>query len=1644
MRLFNKIILAATLAAVSSGLAWAVGTTTTIRVRVEIANHTPVSGADVMLVNYGMNGPTSNSTAAVTDATGVYTFTVSTGLSYNLYVNKHGYSPTMRDQFNNPDPSVQRYFWTMPGMPLSSTVTVMNDQVNVGQIRLPFTHATFSKVLFGGVNVMGLQEPGFFGITQSNDTGVGTLTVDNVPYAEANTYNIGIYDPEKNRGINRNVMTALGSGTSPIIFTSADFDNSVPPTRVENNVSQNSGARATDGVEGVIQEVGYSTNTLPHMGINFHYCNPSYGNSTIWANSDDNGRFQLFGLIPGVTYYAEVMGGCSWRQNSGPVGCFAPSRNPGLTQDLCLSNPPPPAPGANDFLYISSADVTYVTLQLARMPRSAGNISVYVKASNGSAIPNSTVNINPDGSPWPKTPTSCQSNNYSDYVSTPGFANANFNATTGYALVDGLPSGNYTINVWTPFSNGGNSNAGFNSGVDGQSPAWGMNMSGGNWMQAHCYGTGVDDYRVTVDTDPATNDGQMLHVYDSSGAPVLDGAGVQLSSITYIIPTGTNHTGLVTGTIKFPGIVDLRETPIMVTLYSQCNSTFSCQGGGNFAPIDGNGAASYTYSVNVASGAAYYMNVSATKWGRINKGGGDNTIHLESTGTAVVNMEFAPAGIVSGTLYKPDGTVFTPANNQYIWIGADNNAGWSNSQLQKDGTFVMSDVLPGINRFRVGSSGGSVGGVTFDYALGLPAPTVNVIAGSTATVNLNLVNATRVGIQFNSAKTPDSSVVMSGSDAMIGFKVLPVSAGTVLNGAAIQKMLSKGGDSGDSVRFNFSPPTDPGTEGPCGQGWPGGFCGDAVPSPVVYDLYLMRSGDFGKMEGTPIPNAPYPHFVMISSSKNVIVDSVHANGLVALPYGGGVSSGVVVNMTPSVDMSDWGNATAKGAVTANNFFRQADFESLGGDFDRFMEYLPLLTLYDENSKFSAAGIVVPSPAFIAVHDQDFNLAFAQGYTAFKNLLDSANGFGYEIRGLRPSKCYTAVLTTPNYPHYQTRICTGVNKSTVTLNIDMDTLVGAGATILGLVKSSATPSVALATATVEIAGEGVEPRTAVTTSTGAFRFEGLSAGTVKIKVTADGYAPATAELDLTGSNIYQQAFFLFPAPGSINGTVYSQKLPFAKVQPGALLYAYDDTYNGTNPTAPLPLLKAVTGSDGTYTINGLVTGHVYKVFLKVPGKYTLNQAVTATAGVVTGVDFTMLPKPLDIEVFARMNTEKDVYEFTVLNPQDFKTGFINWGESPFDPAHVSTVTMTKLNSGELHGEIPLGLLNPTKTYVLQGAALSYSGKSVVREILFGKGYKGNANQNIDNAIIGDDSDDGFGRKSNEAPIDKSGGDFSALSFPPGVLQPVSTGAIPSCTFTGTGKDDASVADKVNALGSDAFAGNLYTVSMSSIATNENKDFELTLAYDKTTANLNDLAVSQYNTTTSKWEEVPGVATINPVKGTVKVKLKKLASVLSVKQAGTAPMGVFDGRQYVVRPQATSSSTSGTFAVVRPSVAGDAFAGSKMKVFNYPNPFSLKLKTVTAHNHDAGNLASLTTNGTFIHVEVPAANGGPCRIRIYTLAGELVNDLSNTCVGGKYNYFEWNGHNKGGQEVANGVYYGVVELSGKAPDLKDATFKMAVIK
>ena len=132
---------------------------------------------------------------------------------------------------------------------------------------------------------------------------------------------------------------------------------------------------------------------------------------------------------------------------------------------------------------------------------------------------------------------------------------------------------------------------------------------------------------------------------------------------------------------------------------------------------------------------------------------------------------------------------------------------------------------------------------------------------------------------------------------------------------------------------------------------------------------------------------------------------------------------------------------------------------------------------------------------------------------------------------------------------------------------------------------------------------------------------------------------------------------------------------------------------------------------------------------------------------------------------------------------------------------------------------------------------------------------------------------------------------------------------------------------------------------------------------------------------------------------------------------------------------------------------AFAGAEIEVFNFPNPFNLETKTKVLNLNPGGGgpfgfgTAQVTTRGTIIRVGVPKAVSGPGKIRIFSLAGELVREydcgmLSGADGGtgsGTYFYFEWDGRNSAGREVASDVYFGEIKIGGQKK-----FWKMAVVK
>ncbi len=236
MRGSTKIILAAALLAVSFGMASAQVDPPKLNVYIKDQNGNPVQGVQVAAIEFGMNGPSTHTIIGVTGADGkVTTFDLTINKNYNLFYSSHGYSPSISDQFNNPEYDPNRNVYATGTNIYYSTFTLTSGLTGVGRLVQEFTGATANKILFGGVYNMSSQMQGGSGIVRTDGSGNGVLVVDNVPYAEANTYNIGLYDPELNRGIGRNVMTAL-SGSSPVVSyvggAKLNFNQSVPPARV--------------------------------------------------------------------------------------------------------------------------------------------------------------------------------------------------------------------------------------------------------------------------------------------------------------------------------------------------------------------------------------------------------------------------------------------------------------------------------------------------------------------------------------------------------------------------------------------------------------------------------------------------------------------------------------------------------------------------------------------------------------------------------------------------------------------------------------------------------------------------------------------------------------------------------------------------------------------------------------------------------------------------------------------------------------------------------------------------------------------------------------------------------------------------------------------------------------------------------------------------------------------------------------------------------------------------------------------------------------------------------------------------------------------------------------------------------------------
>ncbi len=1652
----------------------------------------PVASAQVAAVVFSTSNGNPDPTLTVfgfTNTSGQVTFSPGNadGLAqfynYMILASSQGYTPGITAQFQNgplnvtPNPlSVSYGTFTL--------TSAAYQGLQLGEIDLPFTNATANGMIMGQIGLFsGGGGAVQYALTKANGAGAGTLQLTNVAAAAGNTYMAMAFDPAGNGGHGNGIppqpVGSAVTGGGVLALGSVNFTSAgQPPVANVQQAQQNAGgANGSLNVSGIVTDTTTNHTPLANVFVQFNgNYQDNYNNNRNdfrGTNTDQNGVFQLYGLLPGVTYYASVTGTCSasscyagFQANMNGVQSSVPTL---LSQTILSVN--------GSIVSGSSTSVLNTTIQLPALAPSTGTLAVYITDQFGHAIPQAGLGFWPDGSGWQGAGGgSCTG----PYISTPGLVSVNnVQATTGYYLLTGLPSGNYQLNVWTPY---GSTN--FNNGPDG-APRWG-NGGGGS----ACSGSDTDDLRITVDTTQPT--GHDVGVYNQYG--VLQ---YSTSSLNVVVNVSTGSTGLLSGTLTFPGVVNLSSSPILIALNVQCNSGGNCPQAGGFGVFNAVSTGPLVnYSIAVSSGHSYWVNVQSQYWGAVFPSGGQPTVDLTATSSATLNLTFQPAGRVVGTLRKPDGTAYIPPSSFGAPdINADGSGAWGYANLNNDGTFAIGGLLPGNYTLHVQSWAGG-----FPYTTQIPNPAVTVAANQDVHQDVSMISAVNVLPSLNISKLPVMSPTVcpsnngNGSCPVDDYDVLALPAGGSLAAGVNSFLISTKGEV--SNLFAYSPSTGTVNSYHCDGTYLSapGFCALPMASNgqtgTSYDFYVLRRGDFDQNNRG---GGARPFFVVEYSSKSIPVNGSLATTPLWNQSSNSTSTVEGINLGPAVDLSGTAEAVLAGTVTAVNMINQREFQALGGVFNNFTAYLPQIWVYDSSGSLKGVGVATPYPPLFGLYpalNNNLQAAVAANNWAQFQTLDSAappNGWGslgYEIRGLTAGQTYTVVATSPNYPPYKTSATLGGSGTTTYLNVNLD--LNQGSTLSGIVQS--TNSAVIVGAQVTVSAPGYSAVTLVTDSAGSWSLSGLSAGQYKVDVVANGYAE-TAEFVSVGANTTATAATIqMPLGGAsisgvvqttdpdlAKGAVFGIKLSTSQAYPlsGVTVAAYDDTLNAQNPGAPLALVKTVTDSSGSYTLQGLRVGDAYRLFVDQPEYFVATLTTTTVTGNLPGVNFNLIRKPLNVNVFGYVAGSN--YEFQITNYKAFSSGNAWIGGSPFTMTGSTNVgngfqerpdaTGTK----ELFLDYPLSSLTAGTVYTLHVEAQPNDPNKpkVVKELSFGLGLKINTAQAIDETLIGDVSLNANGIPNNQVAVDASGGDPSALSLPAGGVIPTFSTAVPSVSMKSS---DASQVPQASSLSTAAVAGNFYSVTLSSV--NYASGVDITLKYNQSGSDLNDLAIYTFDAASNKWKSVPGTQTLDPVSGTISIRrLHSLASVLQVSQASSGGLSALaasgpagaravglqalsDGHSYRVNPASLTlrPDDSGVFVILKPSAVGSgSFAGTTVKIYNFPNPFNLQSKVVSLNTTSSnacstgGLPATVNTNGTVIKYEVPAGISGQGAIRIYTVSGRLVRELDGgDVVGGNCYYTTWDGTNRSGQNVGNGVYYGILTVSGNKAGGSNGTFKMAVIK
>lgn len=747
-----------------------------------------------------------------------------------------------------------------------------------------------------------------------------------------------------------------------------------------------------------------------------------------------------------------------------------------------------------------------------------------------------------------------------------------------------------------------------------------------------------------------------------------------------------------------------------------------------------------------------------------------------------------------------------------------------------------------------------------------------------------------------------------------------------------------------------------------------------------------------------------------------------------------------------------GKATLSGRIRGNKLLTEKDYEKIfSGNLEYLISLIPSVMIYDESGNLRAF-----SHSLMDSHEAFSNFETAIQNRSTTTLLEIFNSSSsYFIAGL-PNGRYTAVFISPNYPPITKEIL--VDGST-TFNIDFDSETFIASNIIvNVVDETSNP---IKGASVFIIHKTFE-KLAYTDENGRYIFDNIPLGLYRLIVSKDGYITEGRKFSLK-NEILTQSIVLKQSNNMIKGRVYLSKFPRTIIGNGVNVTAYNET-KLTKGANYVPPIKTLTNNDGSYIIKNVEPGSIYKIIATYPGKLTQSITVDISTqdSITNAQDIVFVDIPPQIDV--KLKRYKNLLEIYIESPKEITNTPVceylkgKYTFNNFDETNASQLALVRLPNNIYMGKFNISTLSDYYTIKVKVGDIDKIEKIIVYDVkndIVRENYISDKIYLGGNIYADVESDDytgieidpgSFTQSTSPISLQKLNVRFSTLGDS-GLIGGFFS-ALPTVRTVRTAKGEMPISDAIKEI----MVSDVYDIEL--INAQPNKEFTLTLKYDKERVinNTSKLRIYQYDDTNKEWKEVKGTYTIDPMLGTVSVDIVSLQDASESSNSNILnpyirrKLGMSDVVNGRFIPQNTQSSQNGRFAIFSANPpTGTLYIGSKFEIYNIPNPFNLRLKTITLSDCGGASWCSsgnYTTEGTIIKYHLPSDRSGHIKLVIYNIAGEKIRTIDEgNRVGGYIYYSEWNGRNEKNEKVASGVYLLVSYLNGeKIGDVH----KMAVIK